>query len=101
MTTAADDIAGEAAFEAFLARRPVPEEAADLAAFAGAVRATATVPGRPNAALAELLATGLLTDQSMPSARTAPSAGSSPRRSRVRRRRRFAMFLPALLAKLG
>ena len=99
MTTAADDTADEAAFEAFLAGRPVPEEAADLAAFAGAVRATATQPGRPNAALAELLATGLLTDQSSPSTRTAPSAGSPPRRSRVRRRRRFAMFFPALLAK--
>jgi hypothetical protein len=100
MTTAADHTADEAAFEAFLAGRPVSEEAADLAAFAGAVRATATRPGRPNAALAELLATGLLTDQSSPSTRTAPSAGSSPRRSRVRIRRRFAMFFPALLAKL-
>jgi hypothetical protein len=104
MTTAADDSADEAAFEAFLAGRPVPEGAADsfhaVAAFAGSVRATATRPGRPNAALAELLATGLLTDQSSPSTRTAPSAGSSPRRSRVRIRRRFAMFFPALLAKL-
>jgi hypothetical protein len=100
MTTAADDVADEAAFEAFLAGRPVSEEAAGLAAFAGAVRATATVPGRPNAALAELLATGLLTDQSSPSIRTAPSAGSPPRRSRVRIRRRFAMFFTALLAKL-
>ena len=98
MTTAADDTADEAAFEAFLAGRPVFGEAAGLAAFAGAVRATATEPGRPNVALAELLTTGLLTDQSTPSTRTAPSAGSS--RSRVRRRRRFAMFLPALLAKL-
>ena len=100
MTTAADDSADEAAFEAFLAGRHVSEEAACLAAFAGAVRATATVPGRPNAALAELLATGLLADQSSPSTRTAPSAGSPPRRSRVRIRRRFAMLFPALLAKL-
>jgi hypothetical protein len=103
MTTAADDVADEFAFEAFLAGRPVPGEADGgspaVAAFAGAVRATATLPGRPNAALAELLATGLLTDQSSPSIRTAPSAGRSPRRSRVRRRRRFAMFFPALLAK--
>jgi hypothetical protein len=98
MTTAADDTAAEAAFEAFLAGRPVPEEAADLAAFAGAVRTTATLPGRPSAALAELLATGLLTDQPSPSARTASSAGSQPRRSRVRRRR-LAMFFPALVAK--
>jgi hypothetical protein len=104
MTTAADDTADEAAFEAFLAGRPVPDEpdggSHAVAAFAGAVRATATLLGRPNAALADLLATGLLTDQSSPSIRTAPSAGRSPRRSRVRRRRRFAMFFPALLAKL-
>jgi hypothetical protein len=103
MTTAADDTADEAAFGAFLAGRPVPGEtdggSSAVAAFAGAVRATATLPGRPNAALADLLATGLLTDQSSPSIRTAPSAGSSPRRSRVRRRRRFAMIFPALLAK--
>ena len=103
MTTAADDTADEAAFEAFLAGRPVPAEAdggtSAVLAFAGAVRATATLPGRPSAGLAELLATGLLTDQSSPSIRTAPSAGSSPRRSRVRRRRRLAMFFPALLAK--
>ena len=102
MTTAADDAADEIAFEAFLAGRPVPAEADGsspaVATFAGAVRATATLPGRPNAALAELLATGLLTDQSSPSIRTAPSAGSTPRRSRIRRRR-FAMFLPALVAK--
>lgn len=101
MTTAADDSADETAFEAFLAGRPVPAEAdggSPVAAFAGAVRTTATLPGRPNAALAELLASGLLTDQSSPSPRTAPSAGTSPRRARVRRRR-FAMFLPALLAK--
>jgi hypothetical protein len=103
MTTAADDAADEIAFEAFLAGRPVPTEvdgsSPAVATFAGAVRATATLPGRPNAALAELLATGLLTDQSSPSIRTAPSAGRTPRRSRVRRRR-FAMFFPALFAKL-
>jgi hypothetical protein len=102
MTTAADDTADEAAFEAFLAGRPVPGQvdggSPAVAAFAGAVRATATLPGRPSAALAELLVTGLLTDQPSPSTRTAPSAGSTPRRSRVRRRR-FAMFFPALLAK--
>jgi hypothetical protein len=104
MTTPADDLATEAAFEAFLVGRVVPEQAAStfdgVAAFAGAVRASATQPGRPNAALAELLATGLLTDQSSPSCRTAGAAGSTPsRRARVRRRR-FAMFFPALLAKL-
>jgi hypothetical protein len=105
MTTAADDSAVEDAFEALLAGRPVPEEVAGtfdgVAAFTASVRATATSPGRPNAALAELLATGLLVDQSSPSARTARSAGASPSRgTRTRNRRRFAMFFPALLAKL-
>jgi hypothetical protein len=101
MTTAADDSAVEDAFEAILAGRPVPERAAGLAAFTGAVRASATTPGRPNAALAELLATGLLTDQSSPSVRTATSAGSAPERcpSRVRTRRRPAMIFTALIAK--
>ena len=101
MTTAADDSAVEDAFEALLAGRPVPEGAAGLAAFTGAVRTSATRPGRPNAALAELLATGLLTDQSSPSTRTARSAGSPPvrRSSRVRIRRRAAMIFPVLIAK--
>jgi hypothetical protein len=90
MTTAADDFAVEEAFEAYLAGRPVADAGAGVASFAAAVRATATRPGRPNAALAELLATGLLVDQPVPSPRTAPS----------RRRRRLAMFFPALLAKL-
>jgi hypothetical protein len=105
MTTAADDAAVEDAFEACLAGRPVPEQAADtfpgVAAFTEAVRATATQPGKPNAALAELLVTGLLTDQSSPSARTARSAGSPPARrpAPVRIRRRTAMIFPVLLAK--
>ncbi|MET0787932.1 MAG: hypothetical protein ABWY33_01700, partial [Cellulomonas sp.] len=100
MTTAADDSAVEDAFEALLAGRPVPEGAAGLAAFTQAVRTSATPPGRPNAALAELLATGLLTDQSSPSARTAGTAGSPPvRPSRVRIRRRAAMIFPVLIAK--
>jgi hypothetical protein len=106
MTTAADDAAVEDAFEAHLAGRPVSDVAADafpgLAAFSEAVRATATQPGRPSAALAELLVTGLLTDQSSPSSETARSAGSPPARrpARVRIRRRTAMFIPALFAKL-
>ena len=104
MTTPADDLATEAAFEAFLVGRVVPEQAAStfdgVAAFAGAVRASATQPGRPNAALAELLATGLLADQSSPSRRTAGAAGSTPSRGARVRRRRFAMLFPALLAKL-
>src|SRR5688500_12320445 len=101
MTTAADDSAVEDAFEAILAGRLVPERAAGLAAFTGAVRASATTPGRPNAALAELLATGLLADQSSPSVRTATSAGSVPdgRRSRVRTRRRPTMIISALFVK--
>jgi hypothetical protein len=101
MTTAADDATVEDAFEAILAGRPAPRGAAGLAAFTGAVRTTATSPGRPSAALADLLANGLLVDQSSPSARTARSAGTPPSRaSRNRIRRRTAMFFPALLAKL-
>jgi hypothetical protein len=100
MTTAADDRAVEEAFEASLAGRPVPAEAAGLAAFTGAVRGAATQPGRPNAALAELLSTGLLTDQSSPSTWTAPAAGPLPSRGvRSRTRRRFTVIVPALLAK--
>jgi hypothetical protein len=100
MTTAADDSAAEDAFEALLAGRPAPEGAAGLAAFTEAVRTSATRPGRPSAALAELLATGLLTDQSSPSTRTARTAGSPhARSSRVRIRRRAAMIFPVLLAK--
>jgi len=90
MTTAADDASVEDAFEAFLAGRPVPEQGASLAAFAGAVRSSASAPGRPNAALADLLANGLLTDRPSTSGRTAP-----------RRRRRLAMFFPALIAKIA
>jgi len=100
MTTAADDRAVEDAFEAYLAGRAVPDGGAALASFAGAVRATATQPGRPNAALAELLAIGLLADQPSPSTRTARSVGAPPSRgTRNRNRRRFAMIFPALLAK--
>jgi hypothetical protein len=89
MTTAADDSAAEEAFEAYLAGRSVAAEGAHLAAFAGAVRATAHEPGRPNAALAELLATGLLVDQPLPSARTA------------KRRRRPMWFFTTILAKIA
>jgi hypothetical protein len=89
MTTAADDSAVEEAFEAYLAGKPVPEQGATLAAFAGAMRATATQPGRPNTALAELLATGLLVDQPPLSARTA------------KRRRRPMWFFTAIFAKIA
>jgi hypothetical protein len=88
MTTAADR-ADEAAFEAVLAGRPVPAGAAGFAAFTEAVRATATQPGRPNAALAELLANGLIVDQPSPSARTAV------------RRRRHMWFFTAIIAKIA
>ena len=90
MTTAADDFAVEEAFEAYLAGRSVPDVGAGLAAFAGAVRATSMEPGRPSAALAELLATGLLVDQPTPSARTA-----------TKRRRRHMWFFSALIAKIA
>jgi hypothetical protein len=89
MTTAADDHAVEEAFEACLAGRAVPAEGAYLAAFAGAVRASAIQPGRPHAALAELLATGLLVDQPLPSVRAA------------KRRRRPMWFFSALIAKIA
>ena len=97
MTTAADDRASGDAFEALLAGRSVPGGAAGLAAFTGAVRRAAASPGRPSAALAELLSTGLLTDQSSPSTRTAPTAGTE--RSRGRTRRRFPVIATALIAK--
>jgi hypothetical protein len=88
MTTAADT-AAEKAFEAALSGGPVPEKAAYLAGFTEAVRATATHPGRPNPALAELLSTGLLIDQPDPS----PGA--------ARRRRRPVTLLSALIAKIA
>lgn len=103
MTTTAEDAAVEDAFEAYLSGRAVPDAAAGsfpaIAAFGDAVRSTAAHPGRPAAALAELLVTGRLTDQLSPSSRTAGSAGQPPRKAPVRRRRRFTMFLPALIAK--
>ncbi len=70
MTTTADS-AVEKAFEAALAGRPVPPGADGLAAFTEAVRATAAQPGRPNRALAELLADGLAGDRPAPSPQTA------------------------------
>ena len=91
MTTPAADDAVEQAFEALLAGRPVPSEDGGLVAFTEAVRASATAPGRPSAALAQLLATGLLTDQPGPSTRPA----------RTSRRRRSRMLAPALFSKLA
>ncbi|MGY1639657.1 hypothetical protein ACI782_00790 [Geodermatophilus sp. SYSU D00703] len=94
MTMPADDRALEAAFEAVLAGRPVSDGASGLAAFTDAVRSDAAAPGRPNAALAELLATGLLTPHQEPSLGT---AGRPARTSRKRPR----MLLPALIAKIA
>lgn len=91
MTTAADS-ATENAFEAVLAGRPVPPGTPGLGAvtaFTEAVRATAIQPGRPNAALAELLANGLIVDQPSPSPRTA------------KRRRRRMWFFSAIIAKIA
>jgi hypothetical protein len=94
MTTPADATVAEEAFEACLAGRPVPDGAQDLAAFTHAVRAGAAAPGRPNAALADLLATGLLIHPQEPSPGT---AGPRARTSRKRPR----MLIPALLAKIA
>ncbi|SDM48391.1 hypothetical protein SAMN05660642_02553 [Geodermatophilus siccatus] len=81
MTTPADVRTDGEAFAACLAGRPVPAGAQGLAAFTDAVRASATEPGRPNAALAELLATGLLVPTQEPSRGT---AGRPARTSRKR-----------------
>ncbi|MGY1739222.1 MULTISPECIES: hypothetical protein [unclassified Blastococcus] len=80
MTPPADARADREAFEAALAGRPAPAGAEALTAFTAAVRAEATAPGRPNAALAELLATGLLTDPSRTTVgRPAHSSRKRPR----------------------
>jgi hypothetical protein len=92
MTPATDDDALGAAFEALLAGRSAPPAAGGLAAFTDGVRATAARPPRPNAALAELLATGLLTDQS-----SVPAPAAAARS----RRRRSPMFLSSILGKLA
>jgi hypothetical protein len=91
MTPATDDDAFEAAFEALLAGRGVPPAAEGLVAFADGVRASAARPPRPSAALADLLATGLLTDQ---------SSAPAPRAVRSRRRSTRRMFL-AFFAKFA
>jgi hypothetical protein len=102
MTTPAEDDAVERAFEALLVGRPTASAESGLVAFTEAVRASATAPGQPSAALAELLANGLLTDQPSQSRRTARSAGRNARRESVRgRKRRFRMLAPALFAKIA
>jgi hypothetical protein len=80
MTTPADVRTDEEAFAACLAGRAVPAGAQGLAAFTDAVRASATEPGRPNAALTELLATGLLVPTQEPSPGTAGRAARTSRK---------------------
>jgi hypothetical protein len=91
MTPVTDDDAVEKAFEAILTGRDADPAAEGLAAFASGVRATAARTPRPSAALADLLATGLLTDQ---------SSVPAPRAARTRRRRP-RMIASALLAKIA
>ncbi|WP_233498733.1 hypothetical protein [Blastococcus sp. TF02A-26] len=86
-----DDRAAEEAFEAALAGRPGSADARALTAFTDALRAEATTPGRPTAALAELLATGLLADPSRTTVgRSAPAS-----------RKRRPMILTSLVAKFA
>src|SRR5205085_1610482 len=86
--------------EAFLAGRGVPEHEADLATFAGAVRSSGSVTGRPTAALAELLAEGLLVHPTRPSAPTTRTPGRL-RASRARSRRRIGTFLLDPVARIA
>ena len=94
MTTPADVRTDEEAFGACLAGRPVPAGAQGLAAFTDAVRASATEPGRPNAALAELLATGLLVPTQE------PSRGTAGRPARTSRKRPHVL-ISTLIAKFA
>src|ERR687893_1499056 len=94
MTTPADVRTDEEAFAACLAGRPVPAGAQGLAAFTDAVRAGATEPGRPNAALAELLATGLLVPTQE------PSPGTAGRPARTSRKRPHVL-ISTLVAKFA
>jgi hypothetical protein len=92
-------------FERFLAGRPVPPGGAAVVAFAEEVRQVAAQPGRPSAQLAELLATGLLTDLADTSAGSVaavsvPAAQRAAGRPR-RRRRKMIEFLTAGLLKLA
>jgi hypothetical protein len=94
MTTPADARTDEEAFAACLAGRPVPAGAQGLAAFTDAVRSSATAPGRPNAALTELLATGLLVPTQE------PSRGTAGRPARTSRKRPHVL-IPTLVAKFA
>jgi hypothetical protein len=93
------------AFERFLAGRPVPSGGAAVVVFAEEVRQVAAQPGRPSAQLAELLATGLLTDLADTSAGSVaavpvPAAQRAVGRPR-RRRRKMIGFLTAGLLKFA
>ncbi|MDK3255003.1 hypothetical protein [Blastococcus capsensis] len=92
------------AFEAYLAGRPVPVQAASLAQFADSVREMSSRSGRPSAGLAELLASGLLTDSVDASAESAPTARGAAQPAlpgRSRRRPRMFTILAAAAAKFG
>ncbi|SHN71764.1 hypothetical protein SAMN05660350_01951 [Geodermatophilus obscurus] len=94
MTTPADVRTDEEAFAACLAGRAVPAGAQGLAAFTDAVRASATEPGQPSAALAELLATGLLVPTQD------PSPGTAGRPARTSRKRPHVL-ISTLVAKFA
>ncbi|MDP5184729.1 hypothetical protein QOZ88_19005 [Blastococcus sp. BMG 814] len=90
------------AFEAYLAGRPVPAEEASLMAFADSVREMSSRPARPNAALAELLTTGLLTVPALAeTVPTARGAASTALPGRPRRRNRMFTVLAAAVAKFA
>lgn len=80
------------AFDAFLARRPVPAEAAVLVAFAEKVREVSALPGRPSPELAELLANGLLTASDTSTSKTAQLARTPDHQGSGQPRRRRTMF---------
>jgi hypothetical protein len=85
-------------FDALLAGRATPPDAAPLAAFAQAVRATAARPGRPSAALAAMMPTGVFTEKGDPSARAASNAtGPAPQASGLPKWR-SKMAVPQILA---
>ena len=91
------------AFDAYLAGRPVPGDAAPLVSFADSVREMSARPGRPSAALAELLATGLLTGAADPSAAPVPPRREAATALPGRHTRRSRMFtvLAAAVAKFA
>ena len=91
------------AFDAYLAGRPVPDEAAPLVEFADAVREMSSRPGRPSAGLVELLATGLLTGAADVPAAPVPPLREAATALPARRTGRSRMFtvLAAAIAKFA